>query len=158
MILDMCAAPGGKTTHLAALVKAQSDKDYHPTIFALDKSAKRLSQVMTNCQRLNCQGFVKCFVRDSTKCVDEALTFDGNLKLKGPPFPPESFDKILLDAPCSAIGQRPQFQNQMKLKEFLSFPKIQKKLFRNAVQLLKKGGLLVYSTCSPSLEENEVNS
>ena len=65
------------------------------------------------------------------------------------------FDKILLDAPCSALGQRPQLTNNMKLKELLSFPKLQKKLFDVAVKLLKPGGHLVYSTCSITRGENE---
>ena len=72
-----------------------------------------------------------------------------------PQCPVGHFDKILLDAPCSALGQRPQLTNNMKLKELLSFPKLQKKLFDVAVKLLKPGGHLVYSTCSITRGENE---
>jgi 16S rRNA C967 or C1407 C5-methylase (RsmB/RsmF family) len=53
----------------------------------------------------------------------------------GPPFPPATFDRVLLDAPCSALGQRPQFTNRMRLKELRSFPRLQKKLFLAAARL-----------------------
>lgn len=65
------------------------------------------------------------------------------------------FDRILLDAPCSALGQRPQFNTSMKMKELASFPKIQQRLFTVAQKLLKPGGILVYSTCTFTTEENE---
>ena len=79
---------------------------------------------------------VECLVADSTKLPEDR------------PDLVESFDKVLLDGPCSALGQRPQLSNTMKMKELLSFPKIQKKLFHAAVRLLKSGGSLVYSTCT----------
>ena len=72
-----------------------------------------------------------------------------------PPYIPGTFDRVLLDAPCSAVGQRPQFFNKIKLKEFKSFSKVQKKLFSVAVSHLKPGGVLVYSTCTLAQEENE---
>merc|ERR1712106_658745 len=72
-----------------------------------------------------------------------------------PPYLPGHFDHILVDAPCSGLGQRPQFYNKMKLKELQSFPKIQKKLFSSAVELLKPGGVLLYSTCTNNHHENE---
>jgi len=62
---------------------------------------------------------------------------------------------VLLDAPCSALGQRPQFKNSVKAKELRSFPKLQKKLFSAAVEALADGGFLVYSTCTFLPQENE---
>jgi len=88
--------------------------------------------------------FVDGLVQDGTK-----VNFEGN-------FEENSFDKVLLDAPCSALGQRPQFYQSMKLKELRSFANLQKKLFSTAVQLIKSpGGVLVYSTCTYTLDENE---
>lgn len=73
-----------------------------------------------------------------------------------PPYPPESFDKILLDAPCSALGQRPSLLNKMTYKELSSYSNLQKKLINAAVKLLKPGGLMVYSTCTFNPDENEL--
>lgn len=66
-----------------------------------------------------------------------------------------SFSHILLDAPCSGLGQRPQLRTKMTCKELASFPRLQKKLFATAVELLSPGGTLVYSTCTIVTEENE---
>lgn len=86
----------------------------------------------------------------------EAFAQDGTKIIFEEKFSENSFDKILLDAPCSALGQRPQYYQPMKLKELRSFAKLQKKLFATAVQLLKNnGGVLVYSTCTFTIEENE---
>uniref|UniRef100_A0A0B6ZLH7 SAM-dependent MTase RsmB/NOP-type domain-containing protein n=2 Tax=Arion vulgaris TaxID=1028688 RepID=A0A0B6ZLH7_9EUPU len=73
----------------------------------------------------------------------------------GPPFPPAIFDRILVDAPCSALGQRPCYVNKISVNQLKSFPVIQHKLLLTAVQLLKPGGVLVYSTCTITREENE---
>merc|ERR1719186_511816 len=144
-VLDMCAAPGGKTMHIATRMGDKGD------VVAFDKSKNKVRQIEENCER---QGLsiVRAFVQDGTKSVDESGV-DG--KSDCPPFKPEYFDRILLDAPCSALGQRPQFRNKMKPKELTSFPKIQKRLFRSSVSLLRKGGVLVYSTCTTSKAENE---
>lgn len=72
-----------------------------------------------------------------------------------PPYPVNSFDRILLDAPCSALGQRPSLNNPMTSKELASYPALQRKLAATAVKLLKPGGTLVYSTCTFTSEENE---
>ncbi|KAH0627505.1 hypothetical protein JD844_003276 [Phrynosoma platyrhinos] len=106
-ILDMCAAPGGKTTHLATLMH------------------------------------------------DEFFKMMTHLLAEGPPFLPESFDRILLDPPCSGMGQRPNMAYSWSLKEVTSYQPLQRKLFTVAVQLLKPKGILVYSTCTVTLSENE---
>ncbi|KAB0347307.1 hypothetical protein FD754_012164 [Muntiacus muntjak] len=72
-----------------------------------------------------------------------------------PPFLPESFDRILLDAPCSGMGQRPNMACTWTLKEVMSYQPLQRKLFSVAVELLRPGGVLVYSTCTVTLAENE---
>ncbi|KAF4517694.1 hypothetical protein B566_EDAN016520 [Ephemera danica] len=124
-VLDMCAAPGNKTSHIAALMKNQ-----------------RLS---ANCH---------VFPWDSTKAVASAVDPQRDLLL-GPPFNPCSFDKVLLDAPCSALGQRPQLFNKTSLKQLKSYQSLQQQLFKAAVALTKVGGELVYSTCTVTQSENE---
>ena len=84
------------------------------------------------------------------------VTVLGNPTLSHPPpYPPSSFDKILLDAPCSALGQRPCLGNPITEKQLSSIPPVQRKLLSTAVKLLKPGGTLVYSTCTFVSEENE---
>ncbi|NXF20534.1 NOP2 methyltransferase, partial [Rhodinocichla rosea] len=144
-ILDMCAAPGGKTTHLAALMHDQGE------VIAMDKIANKIKKIKQNAEllQLNC---IKAFCYDGTK----ALSIEkGEEKQEGPPFLPESFDRILLDAPCSGMGQRPNMVYSSTLKEVTSYQPLQRKLFTVAVKLLKPGGVLVYSTCTITLSENE---
>lgn len=143
-VLDMCAAPGNKTTHLAEMSNDQA------FIIALDKTPQKSAKIIQNChqQGVSC---VTVYAFDSTKCCsEESIGIN-----EGPPFPPCSFDKVLLDAPCSGLGQRPQLNNKMTPKMLQSYKFIQRKLFSSAVKLLKVGGKLVYSTCTITEEENE---
>ena len=142
----MCAAPGGKTTHIAQKMRNTG------LVVACDKSKNKVKSIETNCSRLGATN-VRCFAMDATKCL-ATEECDGSSP-SFPPFTREYFDRVLLDAPCSGLGQRPQFYNKMKLKELESFPKIQRKLFSTAVDLLARGGVLVYSTCTNNVEENE---
>lgn len=147
MILDMCAAPGNKTTHLAELMGDTG------TIIALDRSANKIRMMK---RKIEAFGFksVKCFAFDATHAFQlNSKNLDLN-EIK-PPFNDAIFDKILLDAPCSGLGNRPQIEYNCTEKEFLSYPVMQKKLFQTAIELLKIGGVLVYSTCSISPGENE---
>ncbi|XP_077978843.1 tRNA (cytosine(72)-C(5))-methyltransferase NSUN6-like [Glandiceps talaboti] len=147
-VLDMCAAPGGKTTHLAGLMNDQG------VVIAVDKVASKVSKVITNAtqRKLNC---IKAYKYDSTQLYSKEVPRLNQDELEKPPYAAESFDKILLDGPCSALGQRPQFTSRLSLREAKSYPPLQKKLFSNAVALLKTTGTLVYSTCTITLAENE---
>ncbi|NXN21587.1 NOP2 methyltransferase, partial [Nycticryphes semicollaris] len=144
-ILDMCAAPGGKTTHLATLMHDQGE------VIALDKIAKKVKKIKQNAEllQLNC---IRAFCYDGTKALSVEKRED---EQEGPPFLPESFDRILLDAPCSGMGQRPNMAYSLTLREVTSYQPLQRKLFTVAVKLLKPGGVLVYSTCTITLSENE---
>ncbi|XP_075560828.1 tRNA (cytosine(72)-C(5))-methyltransferase NSUN6 isoform X4 [Pelecanus crispus] len=144
-ILDMCAAPGGKTTHLATLMNDQGE------VIAMDKIANKVKKIKQNAEllQLNC---IKAFCYDGTKALSVEKRED---EQEGPPFLPESFDRILLDAPCSGMGQRPNMAYSSTLKEVTSYQPLQRKLFTVAVKLLKPGGVLVYSTCTITLSENE---
>ncbi|XP_045497919.1 tRNA (cytosine(72)-C(5))-methyltransferase NSUN6 [Colias croceus] len=143
-ILDMCAAPGNKTTHLAEM------SDDKAIITAIDKTEKKVDLIKQNCeiQGVTC---VNAFTFDSRHCYSETASEDR----EGPPFPANTFDKVLLDAPCSGLGQRPRLINNMTPKMLQSYKFIQRKLLAAAVKVLKSGGKLVYSTCTVTLEENE---
>lgn len=132
-ILDACAAPGGKTTHLAALMQNQGE------IVAMDRNRARLRLVEENCRRLG--------VHIVTPLVGDAQT-----GLQG------RFDRILVDAPCSALGvlrRHPEGKWQ-KSEGLLAFHhKRQVRILERMATLLRPGGVLVYSTCSTEPEENE---
>lgn len=142
-ILDMCAAPGGKTSHIATLIKNKG------RVIAFDKTIQKIEKIKKNCNnwKITC---VEPYVCDATKSVDEAADLSG-----GPPYPPGCFDRILLDGPCSALGQRPAYISKLNSNSLKSYPTYQRKIFTKAVDLLKPGGVLVYSTCTITLEENE---
>ncbi|XP_055904166.1 tRNA (cytosine(72)-C(5))-methyltransferase NSUN6 [Eupeodes corollae] len=145
LILDMCAAPGNKTTHIVELMGDTG------TVIALDKTENKVDLIR---QKIEINGIksIKAFAFDSTKLLHESIN---DSKLDNPPFGPCKFDRILLDAPCSAIGNRPLLSSNITPKMLKSYPNVQKKLLRNAVGLLKKNGVLVYSTCSVTEDENE---
>ena len=150
LILDMCAAPGGKTTHIASILSRRGNGK----IIALDKSQKKVDNIVKNCRLFGVEHLVQAYVRDSTRLLSANTSVTENSQ-ENEIFKENLFDRILLDAPCSALGQRPQFRVSMKPKELASFPKIQRKLFAVAYKLLKPGGVLVYSTCTFTIEENE---
>ncbi|XP_038951726.1 tRNA (cytosine(72)-C(5))-methyltransferase NSUN6 isoform X3 [Rattus norvegicus] len=144
-ILDLCAAPGGKTTHIAALMRDQGE------VIALDKILTKVTKLKQNASLLGLHS-IRAFCFDATKAL-KLEVMDG---VDGaPPFLPESFDRILLDAPCSGLGQRPNMACTWTLKEVTSYQPLQRKLLNVAVRLLKPGGVLVYSTCTVTLAENE---
>ncbi|RZF40516.1 hypothetical protein LSTR_LSTR000395 [Laodelphax striatellus] len=145
IVLDMCASPGNKTTHLASLMKHEG------TLIALDRSKNKVEKLDLNCRLQGCD-WVRTYAYNSIEAVDKQKisNIDGP-----PPYPKNSFDKILLDAPCSALGQRPHINTSMTAKHINSYPIMQKRLFDTAVSLLKPGGVLVYSTCTILVQENE---
>ncbi|KAL5291419.1 NSUN6 family protein [Megaselia abdita] len=146
IILDMCSAPGNKTTHIAELMGNQG------TIIALDKTESKIQLIKNKVQNYGFDS-IKPFAFDSTKSFDETLIRKS--ALEGPPFGRNTFDRILLDAPCSALGNRPVLADSLTPKMLSSYPVVQKKLFCNAVELLKVGGVLVFSTCTIVEDENE---
>ena len=130
-ILDYCSAPGGKTTALAQRMKNQG------TVVAHDMTADRLRLVEENCTRLG------------VTCVKTVLpsTLDSEL----------SFDRILIDAPCSNTGvmrRRVDLRWRIRETELTRLRTTQLQLLRDAIPRLKPGGALVYSTCSLEPEEN----
>jgi 16S rRNA (cytosine967-C5)-methyltransferase len=136
-VLDACAAPGGKTTYLAQLMRNEG------RIMACDLYASRVARLRENVQRLGVT-IVKAIQHD---CMQA-----------GPPLEPESFDRILVDAPCSNTGvlrRRVDVRWRLTEEDFLRMPAQQLALVKRTATLLKPGGTLVYSTCSLEAEEND---
>lgn len=128
-VLDMCAAPGGKTCQLTQA---------GAIVTALDRSARRLERVEQNLARLGLTAELVC---------TDALQWSG-----------EAFDAILLDAPCTATGtirRHPDVPWQKMPKDILALANLQVKLLDKAASLLKPGGTLVFCTCSLEAEEGE---
>ncbi|XP_017476970.1 PREDICTED: putative methyltransferase NSUN6 isoform X1 [Rhagoletis zephyria] len=149
-ILDMCAAPGNKTTHIAEMMTDQGE------IIALDKVPKKISVMK---EKITSEGLksIRAYAFDATKAFDPSKPAGAKHSLLEPPFGANTFDKILLDAPCSALGNRPFLiaPSNMTSSMLGSYPKVQRKLFSAAVPLLKPHGVLVYSTCTVTEAENE---
>lgn len=135
-VLDMCAAPGSKTTHMAMLMENQGE------IHAYDIYEHKLELIREALDRLDIKN-VKLFCQDATTLKD---TLEH-----------ESYDKILLDGPCSGLGvmrRKPEIRyNDSSVLDEVA--KIQEKLLENGYYLLKKGGKMVYSTCTLNKKENE---
>ncbi|KAJ8961335.1 hypothetical protein NQ314_005946 [Rhamnusium bicolor] len=148
-IIDMCASPGNKTTHIAELMQNKG------VLIAIDKTSKRVTQLKKRCDEFGAKAYI--FEADSSKILslDSVDCSRQNSIKDGPPFLPETFDKVLLDAPCSVLGKRPQLVNRLSEKMIKSYVPLQRKLFETAVTLLKTHGTLVYSTCTITLAENE---
>ncbi|CAG9829992.1 unnamed protein product [Diabrotica balteata] len=145
VVLDMCASPGNKTTHISELMQNKG------ILIAIDKTPKKVAQLQKRCEDFGAK--VYSFQADSTAILSDTLSCSNIID--GPPFSPQSFDKILLDAPCSVLGKRPQLANRLSENEIKSFVPLQRKLFESAAKLLKPGGIMVYSTCTITLSENE---
>lgn len=134
-IIDTCAAPGGKTTHLATLMQNKG------TIIAGDIYEHKLNLIAENATRLNINII-------QPKLIDAQNI--GELY-------PETADKVLVDAPCSGMGvlRRKIDSRWHKSPELLQeLPPLQLKILKSAAKAVKKGGVLVYSTCSIMPEEN----
>ena len=136
LVLDLCAAPGGKSMQASLLMKNEG------LIISNDISKQRAFAIVENAERLG-RGNLLITNNDFSLIYDKFLN---------------TFDKIILDAPCSGSGM---FRKENKMKEDWSYQKvlknaeIQKSLISIAYSMLKPGGLMVYSTCSFSYEEDE---
>jgi methyltransferase NSUN6 len=135
-------------------------------VIAIDRSDKKIQRLK---EFVKTQEFenIKAYTCDSSSCVSPSnaeiktkVEFISSLPESGSrvkKLPREIFDRILLDAPCSAIGQRPCFEFTTTKEDVDRHAKYQRSLLHAAVKLLKPGGRLVYSTCSFSIQENESN-
>jgi 16S rRNA (cytosine967-C5)-methyltransferase len=135
-VLDTCAAPGGKATHLAQLMGSLGE------VLAMDNSGSKLPLILETAQRL---GITNIRTRAADLLQSAAL-------------PAAAFDRVLLDAPCSGLGvirRNPEAKWRLTPDDITRLAAVQKTMLKNAVRLLRPGGVLVYSTCSTSQQENE---
>ncbi|WP_088005884.1 16S rRNA (cytosine(967)-C(5))-methyltransferase RsmB [Indiicoccus explosivorum] len=136
-VLDMCAAPGGKTMHIAEKMHDRGKiiaMDLHPhKVKLIDEAAERLHHVI-----------VESVAGDARKSAQQ--------------FGENRFDRILLDAPCSGLGvvrRKPDIKYAKEESDLAGLQVIQSELLDEAAKLLKPGGRLVYSTCTVDREEND---
>lgn len=135
-VLDMCAAPGGKTTHIAERMENRG------LVRAFDLHPHKVKLIDQNAARLG---------------LDNILTGSADSRRLSGELEPSSFDRILVDAPCSGLGvirRKPDIKYSKTDEDISRLPEIQKSLLEEAYHLLKPGGLLVYSTCTVDKEEN----
>jgi 16S rRNA (cytosine967-C5)-methyltransferase len=135
-ILDLCAAPGGKTTLMA------QRSGNSALIVASDRSKKRL-QIVVSTSALHKLNVIQFVVLDAAQPL---------------PFKPSTFDRILVDAPCSGTGtlaRNPEIRWRISEDDIHTLATQQKLFLTNAARVLKPGGQLVYSTCSVERDENE---
>jgi 16S rRNA (cytosine967-C5)-methyltransferase len=135
-ILDLCAAPGTKTTQLAELTGDKAE------IFATDIEPARLEKVRLNAQRLGLSSIV----------VFDYAELDNFAGRKGP------FDAVVLDVPCSntaVLAKRPEVRLRIKQKGVEKLMQAQAELLKTAIDLVKPGGKICYSTCSILKAENQ---
>jgi 16S rRNA (cytosine1407-C5)-methyltransferase len=138
LILDVCAAPGGKTSHIAAITNNQA------RVWANDNSRPRLAKMQANFDRLGVEAERLCLY-DATSLVRKLGE--------------QQFDKILLDAPCSGEGlmqlDRDKDVTMWSVAQIKRLQQLQRRILTQAWQLLKPGGTLIYSTCTMAPEEDE---
>lgn len=135
-VYDMCAAPGGKTTHIAEKMNNEGE------LIATDLHKHKIKLIQENADRLGLT-IIKPHVLDGRKATDE--------------FEAASFDRILVDAPCSGLGvirRKPDIKYTKTEEDFASLHKIQVDLLDAAYELLKPQGKMVYSTCTIDKMEN----
>jgi 16S rRNA (cytosine967-C5)-methyltransferase len=137
-ILDACAAPGGKSTHIAELMNNEGK------LWSVDRSSRRSKKIFANSERLG------------TKCLQILVADSNELLLKNPDWK-GFFDRILIDAPCSGLGtlsRHPDARWRMNEDSIQELVAVQSHLLNSLAPLLKSGGTLVYSTCTIHPEEN----
>ncbi len=135
-IIDFCAAPGGKSTHIAQLVDNQC------RLIAVDRSKRRLNHLLSEAKRLG----ISCIT-----------PFVGRAKEFVTQYPTIQADRVLVDPPCTALGVRPKLYDETTRARIQSTASYQRMILDSAVSALRPGGILVYSTCTLTVEENEFN-
>ncbi|MBN1827788.1 MAG: 16S rRNA (cytosine(967)-C(5))-methyltransferase RsmB [Deltaproteobacteria bacterium] len=139
-VLDLCAGAGIKTTHLAELMENRG------MIVAVDNKKRKIDELEVLSRRHGVS-IIETVTADATEFLGE--------KYRG------VFDRILVDAPCSGLGtlrRNPEIKWQRQSGEIQGAAELQRRLLAAAVQYMKKGGVMVYSTCAISREENEGNA
>lgn len=136
--LDLCAAPGGKTTHIAELLNGTGK------VHAFDLHENKLSLINDNLQRLGLNN-AEVNVMDATKLEPKYIAYA---------------DKVLIDVPCSGLGiirKKPEIKWNKSRKSLKDLVPTQREIMENAWAYLKNGGTMIYSTCTLNIEENQDN-
>lgn len=136
-VLDCCAAPGGKSTHLAELMDGKGK------VWANDMHEHKRELIVRQSERLKLRN-VEAITEDAAKLSER--------------FAPGSMDAVLLDAPCSGFGvirRKPEIKWTKSESDIAEIAGVQKRLLNAVCVLVRKGGVLVYSTCTMEKEENE---
>lgn len=136
-VLDACAAPGGKSTHIAEKLQNSGE------VISLDLHEHKVKLISENAIRLGLSNI-------STNAMDSRKVQEH--------FQKESFDRILVDAPCSGLGvmrRKPDMKYTKKEEDVTNLSQIQLSLLESITPLLKKDGIVVYSTCTVDREEND---
>jgi 16S rRNA (cytosine967-C5)-methyltransferase len=136
-ILDACAAPGGKSTHLGEFMKDEGE------LVAIDISARGIAKIRENAARLGLKSLRVLSADASAELAD---------KLREP------YDRVLVDAPCSGLGTlrgHPEIKWHRDENDIRRLSRLQSKILSRVAAYLKPGGVLVYATCTLSSEENE---
>ncbi len=134
-VLDLCAAPGGKTTHLAALMQNRGE------VLAIEHDKRRAGALVRTAQRLGAST-VRVEIADAAQPRGEGAIFD----------------RVLVDPPCSGLGvlqARPDLRWRVTPQAIAEMQALQRTILANAAKALRPGGVLVYSTCTISPTENE---
>lgn len=136
-IIDVCAAPGGKTTHLAQLLNNEG------TVISCDISDAKIEKINENINRLGLTN-IKTIVADASVANEEYV---------------DMFDLVLSDIPCSGLGllrSKPDIKINMTVDKIKSLIELQKEIIDNVSTYVKPGGILIYSTCTINKKENRV--
>jgi 16S rRNA (cytosine967-C5)-methyltransferase len=137
-VLDLCSAPGGKTTHIAELMNNTGK------VKAFDISKNKLNLIRENALRLDITS-IECSVSNAEKFKEEYE---------------DSADRVLIDVPCSGLGiirKKPEIKWNKNKKDLTDLVAIQKNILKNASKYVKKDGYIVYSTCTLNKDENKKN-
>ncbi|MFV0556408.1 MAG: 16S rRNA (cytosine(967)-C(5))-methyltransferase RsmB [Lactovum sp.] len=135
-ILDTCAAPGGKSCHIASYLEKGK-------VTAVDIHVHKLKLIQENARRLHVEDKIKTLKADARE-LDQYFTA-------------ETFDKILVDAPCSGLGlmrRKPDIKYRKNPEDFKELQELQLEILASSAKLLKKNAIMVYSTCTLADEEN----
>ncbi|MFI3621014.1 16S rRNA (cytosine(967)-C(5))-methyltransferase RsmB [Vagococcus fluvialis] len=139
-VLDACAAPGGKTMHIATFLEEEKGGE----VTALDIYDHKIKLIEENAERLGVSNVVQTKLLDAREVVTH--------------FEDDSFDRILVDAPCSGLGllrRKPDIKYSKSKEDFVELQKIQLEILESVVTKVKEWGIITYSTCTITSEENK---
>ncbi len=139
-VLDLCAAPGGKTTHLAALMGGEGE------VVAVEHNRRRAAELQRTVERMRADGCVRVVVGDAARPPTDLAPCD------------RPFDRVLVDPPCSGLGTlqaRADLRWRLQPDDPARLAKLQAAILAAGAAVMRPGGVLVYSTCTISAIENE---